>query len=101
MSEKRKNIRLSEENVNFRMMNLIRKVHGMIDDPDIEKHRHSQNQVGALLCHFMPEYTQPAAIVTTRALLQGVEFQKIGSIGTSGGHDSGNGDGDIVDDPTA
>ena len=35
------------------------------------------------------------------ALLQGVEFQKIGSIGTSGGHDSGNGDGDIVDDPTA
>ena len=47
--EKRKNIRLSEENVNFRMMNLIRKVHGMIDDPDIEKHRHSQNQVGALL----------------------------------------------------
>ena len=47
--EKRKNIRLSEENVNFRMMNLIRKVHGMIDDPDIEKHRHSQNQVGAFL----------------------------------------------------
>ena len=47
--EKRKNIRLSEENVNFRMMNLIRKVHGLIDDPDIEKHRHSQNQVGALL----------------------------------------------------
>ena len=31
--EKRKNIRLSEENVNFRMMNLIRKVHGMIDIP--------------------------------------------------------------------
>lgn len=59
------------------------------------------NQVGALLCHFTPEYTRPAAIGTTRALLQGVEFQKIGSIGTSGGHDSGNGDGDIVDDPTA
>ena len=59
------------------------------------------NQVGALLCHFTPEYTRPAAIGTTRALLQGVEFQKIGSIGISGGHDSGNGDGDIVDDPTA
>ena len=59
------------------------------------------NQVGALLCHFMPEYTRPAAIVTTRALLQGVEFQKIGSIGISGGNGSGNGDGDIVDDPTA
>lgn len=31
------------------MMTLIRKVHGMIDSPDIEKHRHSQDQVGALL----------------------------------------------------
>ena len=31
------------------MMTLIRKVHGMIDNPDIEKHRHSQDQVGALL----------------------------------------------------
>ena len=29
-------------------MSLIRKVHGMIDNPDIEKHRHSQDQVGAL-----------------------------------------------------
>lgn len=39
----------SEEAVNMSMMNLIRKVHGMIDHPDIEKHRHSQDQVGALL----------------------------------------------------
>lgn len=39
----------SSEAMNMSMMGLIRKVHGMIDNPDIEKHRHSQDQVGALL----------------------------------------------------
>lgn len=39
----------SVESVNQSMMTLIRKVHGLIDHPDIEKHRHSQDQVGALL----------------------------------------------------
>ena len=39
----------SPEARNQNMMTLIRKVHGMIDNPDIEKHRHSQDQVGALL----------------------------------------------------
>ena len=39
----------SPESVNQSMMTLIRKVHGMIENPDIEKHRHSQDQVGALL----------------------------------------------------
>ena len=39
----------SPEALNLSMMSLIRKVHGMIDHPDIEKHRHSQDQVGALL----------------------------------------------------
>ena len=39
----------STESVNQSMMTLIRKVHGLIDHPDIEKHRHSQDQVGALL----------------------------------------------------
>lgn len=34
---------------NQSMMGLIRKVHGMIDNQDLEKHRHSQDQVGALL----------------------------------------------------
>lgn len=34
------------------------------------------NQVTALRCQFTPEYTRPAAIGTTRAMLQGVEFQK-------------------------
>lgn len=34
---------------NQNMMELIRKVHGMIDSQDLEKHRHSQDQVGALL----------------------------------------------------
>lgn len=38
----------SPEAVNMSMMSLIRKVHGMMDHPDIEKHRHSQDQVGAL-----------------------------------------------------
>ena len=39
----------SAEAVNQNMMVLIRKVHGMIDRPDIEKHRQSQDHVGALL----------------------------------------------------
>ena len=39
----------SPEARNQNMLTLIRKVHGMIDNPDIEKHRHSQDQVGALL----------------------------------------------------
>lgn len=38
----------SPEAVNQSAMSLIRKVHGMIDNPDIEKHRHSQDQVGTL-----------------------------------------------------
>ena len=38
----------SPEAVNQSAMSLIRKVHGMIDNPDIEKHRQSQDQVGAL-----------------------------------------------------
>lgn len=39
----------SPEAVNQSMMTLIKKVHGIIENPDIEKHRHSQDQVGALL----------------------------------------------------
>lgn len=35
--------------MNMSMMTLIKKVHGMIESADIEKHRHSQDQVGALL----------------------------------------------------
>lgn len=34
------------------------------------------NQVTALKCLFTPEYKRPAALGTTRALLQGVEFQR-------------------------
>lgn len=41
--------RHSSETVNQGMMTLIRKVHGAIENTDIEKHRHSQDQVGALL----------------------------------------------------
>lgn len=39
----------SPETLNQNMMSLIRKVHGMIDKPDIEKHRQSQDHVGVLL----------------------------------------------------
>ena len=38
----------SAENINQSMMGLIRKVHGMIENTDIEKHRQSQDHVGAL-----------------------------------------------------
>lgn len=31
------------------LMNLVKKVHGLVENTDIEKHRHSQDQVGALL----------------------------------------------------
>lgn len=34
---------------NQSMMGLIKRVHGIIDNQDLEKHRHSQDQVGALL----------------------------------------------------
>ncbi len=39
----------SAETKNQNMMGLIRKVHGMIESTDIEKHRQSQDHVGALL----------------------------------------------------
>ncbi|WP_286081671.1 alpha/beta hydrolase [Parablautia intestinalis] len=39
----------SPETRNQSMMGLIRKVHGMIESTDIEKHRQSQDHVGALL----------------------------------------------------
>lgn len=43
------NKKASPETVNQNMMHLIRKVHGLIENPDIEKHRQSQDHVGALL----------------------------------------------------
>ena len=42
------------------------------------------NQVTALRCQFTPEYTRPADIGTTRALLQGVEFEKWTGVVTDG-----------------
>ncbi|MCS2340615.1 DegT/DnrJ/EryC1/StrS family aminotransferase [Bacteroides uniformis] len=49
------------------------------------------NQVTALRCQFTPEYTRPAAIGTTRALLQGVEFEKWTGVVTDGKDDAGDG----------
>ena len=40
--------RTPKENINQSFINLIRKVHGLIENSDIEKHRHSQDQMGAL-----------------------------------------------------
>ena len=37
-----------KENINQGFINLIRKAHGLIENTDIEKHRHSQDQMGAL-----------------------------------------------------
>lgn len=34
---------------NQNLMHLIKRVHGMVENPDIEKHRHSQDQIGAIL----------------------------------------------------
>ena len=50
------------------------------------------NQVTALRCQFTPEYTRPAAIGTTRALIQGVEFEKWKGT-TADDNSSGNGNG--------
>lgn len=66
------------------------------------------NQVTSLHFRFTPEYTRPAALGTTRALWQGVEFEKWtgkdgaadgdGSPDNGGGGNSG-GDGGIEDNP--
>lgn len=38
-----------EEKKNQGLMNLIRRVHGLVEKPDIEKHRQSQDYIGAIL----------------------------------------------------
>lgn len=58
------------------------------------------NQVVALRCHFTDEYTRPAALGTTRALIQGVQFEKASKIGNAtDGNGSGEGEGGEVIDP--
>ncbi len=61
------------------------------------------NQVTALRCQFTPEYTRPAAIGTTRALLQGVEFEKwtgkVSSESEDGDNTGGGSGGDENDNP--
>lgn len=65
-----------------------------------QKEEVNPNQIQALLCRFTDEYTRPAALGTTRALLQGVEFEKASKIGASTEEDSGDEGGGVVD-PTA
>ncbi len=38
-----------EEKRNHNLMNLIKRVHGMVENPDIEKHRQSQDYIGTIL----------------------------------------------------
>lgn len=60
------------------------------------------NQVTLLRCQFTPEYTRPAAIGTTRVLLQGVQFMHADALkGMTGEKDpSGDGSGE-GEDPAA
>lgn len=50
------------EAVNQSMMTLIKKVHGLIENTDIEKHRQSQNQFGALLGNVKDAVIQEVSI---------------------------------------
>ena len=54
------------------------------------------NQITALKCQFTAEYTRPAAIGTTRALLQGVQFVHADLLKsmTDGGNPGGEGEGE-------
>lgn len=55
------------------------------------------NQISSLICHFRDEYTRPAALGTTRALIQGVQFEKIDKRGTGEDGGTGEGGGEVVD----
>ena len=37
------------EKQNQNLMHLIRRVHGLVEQPDIDRHRHSQDRIGAFL----------------------------------------------------
>ncbi|WP_221659326.1 HU family DNA-binding protein [Bacteroides salyersiae] len=60
------------------------------------------NQISHLKCQFTAEYTRPAAIGTTRALVQGVQFMYADLLksSTKGDTPSGGGDGE-GEDPAA
>ncbi len=47
--EKGKEKEKEKEKTNRNLMGLIRRVHGLVESPDIEKQRHSQDQIGAIL----------------------------------------------------
>ncbi len=51
------------------------------------------NQVTLLRCQFTPEYTRPAAIGTTRVLLQGVQFMHADALKGMTGEKEPSGDG--------
>lgn len=65
-----------------------------VDTPD----KVNPNQITVLRCQFTPEYFRPAAIGTTRALIQGVQFAHADLLKnlSTGGEEGGD-----VEDPTA
>ena len=48
--EKGKEKEKEKEKTNRNLMGLIRRVHGLVESPDIEKQRHSQDQIGKASC---------------------------------------------------
>ena len=48
MAEKQEIMDMDERR-NQNLMQLIRRVHGLVENPDIEKHRQSQDHIGAIL----------------------------------------------------
>lgn len=51
---------------------------GVKDEKDV-----NPNQVVTLKCQFTDEYTRPAALGVTRAMIQGVQFEKASKIGSA------------------
>lgn len=54
----------------------------------------SPSQITSLVCHFRDEYTRPAALGTTRAMIQGVQFERADKLGIVAGGDTGGDDGE-------
>lgn len=66
-----------------------------VDAPD----KVNPNQITTLRCQFTPEYFRPAAIGTTRALIQGVQFAHADLLRNLGG--GADEDGGDVENPIA
>ena len=83
----------AKENINQGFINLIRKAHGLIENTDIEKHRHSQDQMGALFGNHREVVVTETAVGSMYAEWVRVErphsFQKIILYCHGGGYSTG------------